>query len=168
MGTSVTTTMDPTTTTETTTSTTTTITTTTTTTTTITTTIITTTTTTTGTCCPEYAHKLWPDCVPFCDLLALLILLGEDTSALLLADYDAFTPARAIRRLREVLDEEQEEEAILDQIYLAYIDLEECTTLDRCHPILGVGQVVQGLIHSLEKLKTMEEKSPHFLRKLQT
>merc|ERR1712106_292493 len=125
------------------------------------TTTTTTTTTTTATeqpvttndCCAEYSHRGSPDCYEYCALAEQLAALMA-----LLASYGRHRHRRSHAN--------EMEELIMDNLYTAYIDLEECIQFSECRAekIQAVHAALSGISKASKTLGTM---SREFLVRVQ-
>jgi len=124
-----------------------------TTTTTVSTTTTTVSTTTTNDCCPEYSHRGSPDCYEYCELAAQLEAL--------MAMLAGLTGRQRHRRSQT----NQMEELIINNMYTAFIDMEECITFSYCS-LDKIKFVHTALTGISQGMKTMVPQSRDFLARI--
>merc|ERR1712106_675505 len=108
---------------------------------------------TTNDCCAEYSHRGSPDCYEYCELAEQLAALMA-----LLASYGRHRHRRSHAN--------EMEELIMDNLYTAYIDLEECIQFSECRAekIQAVHAALSGISKASKTLGTM---SREFLARVQ-
>merc|ERR1712106_192649 len=108
---------------------------------------------TTNDCCAEYSHRGSPDCYEYCELAEQLAALMA-----LLASYGRHRHRRSHAY--------EMEELIMDNLYTAYIDLEECIQFSECRAekIQAVHAALSGISKASKTLGTL---SREFLARVQ-